>query len=111
MQIDKKKIESYQVFELQGKLLGGPEAQILMEEMQQLLDSGEKSVIFNLSGIERMNSSGLGVLIQVFTSFKNNGGVVKLAAAKENVRKLFEITKLDRIFEIYDSEAEALGRE
>ena len=68
-------------------------------------------MIFNLSGIERMNSSGLGILIQVFTSFKNNGGSVKLAEAGDNVKKLFEITKLNQIFETYDTEAEALGRE
>ena len=108
MEIAKKKIESSVVYSLQGKLLGGPEAQVLMEEMQHLLDQDEKHILINLSGIDRMNSSGLGILISVFTSFKNNGGSIKLIAARENIKKLFEITKLSRIFELYDSEEDAL---
>jgi len=109
MQIEKKKSDSCNLFYLQGKLLGGPEAQVLMEEIQKLLDEGEKNVILNLAGIERMNSSGLGILMSVFTSFKNNGGSVKLVEMRDNIKKLFRITKLSQIFDMYDTEAEALS--
>jgi anti-sigma B factor antagonist len=54
-----------------------------------------------------MNSSGLGVLITVLTKLRNKGGEVVLLNPSEQVKKLLLITKLNNIFNIFDSKEEA----
>jgi anti-sigma B factor antagonist len=106
IQIEEKKYQDFVVLILQGKLLGGPEAQELLEKLQNMLDKGENKVIINLEGIERMNSSGLGIMISAFTSFKNNGGEIFFVKPNPMVQNLLKITKLDQVFRIFNSEDE-----
>lgn len=108
IQIREEKKKNVLVIYLAGKLLGGPEAQELLEKLQQLIDAGEKNVLIHLREVERMNSSGLGILISAFTSFRNNGGQLVIVAPNDSVRKLMKITKLDSVFRILDTEEEAL---
>ena len=96
------------VLELQGAILGGPEANALNEELHRLIDDGKKQIVLELSQVTLMNSSGLGMLIGGYTTMKNNGGELKLACLNDNVRKLIEITKLHTIFTPFASVDEAV---
>lgn len=102
--IEERKFHEFTVLQLNGKLLGGPEAQVLLERLQQMIDVGHKKVLLDLAGVERMNSSGLGILISAFTTFKNNGGDLYFLRPNPTVRKLIEITKLNQVFQIYETE-------
>ena len=97
------------VLELQGAILGGPEANALNEELHRLIDDGKKQIVLELSQVTLMNSSGLGMLIGGYTTMKNNGGELKLACLNDNVRKLIEITKLHTIFTPFASVDEAVN--
>ena len=91
------------VLNLVGNLMGGPEAVLLNEKINHLLDEQKFKVVIDMGNVERINSSGLGILIKVFTTFKTNGGTLKLARVSDKIHKLFQITKLSSIFESYDS--------
>lgn len=97
------------VLALDGAILGGPEAGALNEELHRLIDAGKHNVVIDLGKVALMNSSGLGMLIGAYTTVKNNGGDLKLAALNENVRKLIEMTKLHTIFTPYDGVEEAVA--
>lgn len=96
------------VLELQGAILGGPEASALNEELHRLIDNGKTEIVLELSQVTLMNSSGLGMLIGGYTTMKNNGGELKLACLNDNVRKLIEITKLHTIFTPFATVDEAV---
>lgn len=89
--------------------MGGPEAVKLNEEINQLLDDKQKKLVLDLSKVNRMNSSGLGILINALTTFKQNGGELKLASMTDRVQGLLVITKLNTIFETYDTVDAALN--
>lgn len=89
--------------------MGGPEAMKLNTRMHDLLDDKKLRLVLDLAGVNRMNSSGLGLLINVLTTYKNNGGQLKLINVTSRVSNLLEITKLDKIFDIYDSLESALN--
>ena len=68
-----------------------------------------KKFILDLSEARYINSQGIGVLITSYTKVKNKGGMLVLFNPSEQIRKLLSITKLDSVFQIYNSlnEAEA----
>ena len=56
----------------------------------------------------RMDNSGLGQLCLIYTLIKNSGGELKLLKPTPRIQSLMSITKLDTVFESFESEAEAL---
>ena len=97
------------VFKLTGDVMGGPEAVKVNEEINRMLDEGALKAIIDLDQVGRMNSSGLGILINALTTYKQNGGSLKLAGASPVVANLLKITRLNTIFESYDTTDAALG--
>jgi anti-sigma B factor antagonist len=91
------------VISLRGSLMGGPDATALNAQLHQLLTEGKKRIVLDLSAVEFMNSSGLGMLIGGASTLKNAGGRLKLAGASEKILNLIKITKLSPVFEQYDS--------
>lgn len=97
------------IIRLEGDVMGGPEAVKLNEEINRMLDEKTFKVIIDLGKVDRMNSSGLGILINALTTYEQNGGELKLANPTPVVRNLLGITKLHTIFQAYDSVAEAVA--
>lgn len=91
------------IIRLDGDMMGGPEAMKLMDEIQTLLDQKQLKVIIDLGNVKRMNSSGMGILINALTTYKQNGGLLKLANPSTVVEKLLTLAKLTTIFECYDT--------
>lgn len=94
---------SVTVIELQGNLMGGPDASTLNNKLHELVEAGKKHVVIDLHGVQFMNSSGLGLLIGGASTMKNAGGSLKLANASEKITALIKITKLSALFESYPS--------
>ena len=103
MKISEKHITDVVVLNLEGSLMGGPEAVTLNETVNRYLDEKTLKLVLNLKSVERVNSSGLGILIKALTTFKTNGGVLKLANVNPKVKNLLVITKLNTILDSYDS--------
>ena len=97
------------ILEPEGKIMGGPEATELRNRLYELISANNKKVVIDLGHVEWMNSTGLGILISGMTSLRNNEGELKLSNISEKVANLFEITKLNNVFESYDSADDAVG--
>lgn len=95
------------VIHLKGKMLGGADANALNERIHQLLDEGKTRFIADMENVDMMTSSGLGVLISALTAARNQMGDIKLVNLPEKIHHVLEITKLDRVFEIYSTVEEA----
>jgi anti-sigma B factor antagonist len=96
------------VLEPKGKIMGGPDATILHEKLHELIEQGKKKVIIDLSKVEWMNSTGLGILISGLTTLRNNEGELKLANVTDKIQSLLTITKLVTVFEAFDSVEDAV---
>ncbi len=96
------------VLEPKGKIMGGPDATLLHEKLHELVEQSKKRVIIDLSKVEWMNSTGLGILISSLTTMRNNGGELKLANVTDKIQSLLTITKLVTVFEAFDSVDDAI---
>ena len=73
----------------------------------ELTKSQEKKIAINLEGVSYIDSSGLATLVEVLKKTKAYGGKLRLCNLADKVKGLFEITKLDKIFDIYNTAQEA----
>jgi len=109
MTIIEKAVGDVVVLELAGKIMGGPDASLLNDKLNDLLDKGKTKVIADLAGVSWMNSSGLGILIGGLTTMRNNGGDLKLSGVTERIQNLLMITKLLTVFDAHDSLEKAVA--
>ncbi len=96
------------VLRLHGKIMGGPDATSLHEKLHELIDSGNLSVVVDLTEVDWMNSSGLGILIGGLSALRKSGGDLRLSSATEKIEEVLRITKLDRVFTVYENTSEAI---
>ncbi len=80
----------------------------LRDKMNGFLNDGNRRFVVNLAGVEYIDSSGLGQLVSIWVSVKNRRGHLTLLNPTKRVRRLFEITRLNTIFEIFEDEPEAV---
>jgi len=66
-------------------------------------------VIIDMNEVEFMDSSGLAVLVEALQLTRRDNRVLKLVGLHPRVRSMFEISRLDNLFQIYNSQAEALS--
>jgi anti-sigma B factor antagonist len=109
MKLTDRVVNDVVVLEPKGKIMGGPDATLLHDKLHEFIDQNKKKVIIDLSKVEWMNSTGLGILISGLTTMRNNGGELKLAGVTEKIESLLTITKLITVFENYDSVDQAIG--
>ncbi len=95
------------VVDVEGQLIVG-NRQELKQKVLEELEGGEKTFVIDFQNTGYIDSSGLGVLVSLSKKIREQGGELRLAGLNEDLRTLFELTKLDTLFKIADSRAEAL---
>ena len=83
------------------------------EFKQSVLDEverGARRILVDFSDTGYVDSSGLGALVSLTKRLREVGGELRLAALNEDMRTLFELTRLDTLFRLYGSRAEALAQ-
>lgn len=83
-------------------------AEELKIEINRLFESGSKDLIVDLNDVHFIDSSGLGVLVSGFKNAATHQGSIKLSALQNQVKSMFELTRLQRVFDIYQTVDDAL---
>lgn len=96
------------VIVFKGKVMGGPDAVSLNEKLHELIEDDKTNVVVDLSKVNFMNSSGLGMLIGALTTMRKAGGDLRIANATDKIESLLVITKLITVFKHYQSLDEAV---
>jgi anti-sigma B factor antagonist len=96
------------IIELKGKLIGGSLSERVIRTLNILLEQGKNHIVIDMSNVNVINSSGMGILISGYTKVKDKGGSLKLANITGKIESLMSITKLNGIFEIYSTVDEAV---
>lgn len=82
--------------------------QELKHMVLERLRAGDREFLIDFAETGYIDSSGLGVLVSLSKKVREQGGELRLAALNEDLRTLFELTKLDTLFKIVDSREEGL---
>jgi anti-sigma B factor antagonist len=90
-----------------GRLVFGDEAAAFRERIRNIL-LGTNQIVVNLSGIEYIDSGGLGTLVGTLASTRNRHGEIKLVRPVQRVSDLLRRTRLHTVFKSYESDADAV---
>jgi anti-sigma B factor antagonist len=91
-----------------GQLVVGNRAefkQIVFDE----LEAGARRVLIDFSSTGYIDSSGLGALVSLSKRIREQGGALRLAGLNDDLRTLFELTRLDTLFQVHATRADALA--
>ncbi|KAA3635209.1 MAG: anti-sigma factor antagonist [Calditrichaeota bacterium] len=108
MKLTEREQDGVIVLEPKGKIMGGPDASLLHDKLYEFIEQDKKKFVVDLKDVEWMNSTGLGIIISGFTTLRNSDGKLKLANVTEKIQSLLVITKLQGVFEAFDSVDEAI---
>ena len=97
------------VLDMDGRITIGDGSIALRSAVRRLLEEQKKKILLNLAGVGYIDSSGIGELVSSYTAIGKEGGQLKLLSLTQKLRDLLTITKLLTVFDVYESEAEALN--
>jgi anti-sigma B factor antagonist len=109
MNIDVRKENDVVIVDFQGRLAAGVSDEVMTQVVKELLDEGYKKILLNLSGMEYIDSSGLGELVQSLRMSGRQGASLRLLKPQDRVAKTLRLTNLLPMFSVYESETEALA--
>ncbi len=108
MDIQVRKVGGAAVVLINGQLGAGDSENLYERHVGRLIEEGERVLILDLSHVPRIDSIGLGGLVQMLVRMRKRGGSLKLVAPTPFVRNVLTITRLTTVFEIHDSLDRAL---
>jgi anti-sigma B factor antagonist len=108
MVLKARRLDDVVILDLSGRITMGEGTLVLRDQIQRLLAAGDRKFLLNLADVDYIDSSGLGELVTSFTTVRNNEGQLKLLNLTRRVQDLLQITKLLTVFEVFNSETEAI---
>jgi len=82
---------------------------LIKKSFDKLISSKTPKIVINLSKVTYVDSSGLATLVEILKNMRAYGGRLRLTNLSSKVKSLFEITKLEKLFEIMADEEEAVS--
>lgn len=109
IQISERQAGDVTILDLGGKITIGEGSVALRSAIRRLLGEGKTKLLLNLGDVGYIDSSGIGELVSSFTAVNKEGGTLKLLNLTQKIQDLLAITKLLTVFDVYESEADALA--
>ncbi|MGB7464907.1 MAG: STAS domain-containing protein, partial [Candidatus Acidiferrum sp.] len=94
---------------LDGRIVLGEESNALREKIKSMVAEGKKKIVLNMDGVTFIDSAGLGTLVAAHHSAKAQGASLRLCHLGTKFQEVLQITKLMTIFDVYNTEAEAVA--
>ena len=107
MEITETKINDVYLLELSGRIDATCSEQ-LKDAISAMIDAQKIKILIDLNTVDFIDSSGLGILVACLRLAKNAGGRLKITSLQNSPKKLFEVTRLDRVFDIFDDRQSAI---
>ena len=111
MRVSNRKKDSIMILDIQGRVVGDASLELrrsINGWLAEIPEGQDPNIVLNLEKVSMMDSSGLGVLVSSYTSVQKKGGRLVLAGLGRGLQNLIAITKLTRVFDMYENEEEAV---
>lgn len=108
LKIDKREANGITILTCHGRIMFGEDSNALRDAARQALTSA-CTVVINLSDVTYLDSGALGMLVGLSSASRPERAHIKLAAPGQRLRDILHTTKLASIFEVYDTEEQALA--
>jgi anti-sigma B factor antagonist len=108
MQTALREIGGITIVDVKGRITVGEGNIMLRDIVNSLLDKGNKKILLDLSGVEYIDSSGLGELVRTHSTLKKQDGQLKMVNLSRKVQDLLKATRLHEVCDVHGDEASAV---
>jgi anti-anti-sigma factor len=96
------------VLEMIGRIILGNNSREVELKLAEVLGENNKKIIFDLSGVSMLDSTGVGILVVSQSKIKKEGGELRIAGATGVVGEILQMTSVDKLVHLYPTVAEAV---
>jgi len=108
MKLDLRESKGVTILDITGRVIAGGGDQMLQEAIDTLVAAGRTRIVVNLSGVDFIDSAGMGELVASHRMVERFGGQLKILKPHSRVETSLATAKLLPVFEIFDDESEAI---
>ena len=108
IRVNTREVGEISVIEVAGRITIGDGSVALREAVREMVAQDRKKILLNLGEVPYIDSSGIGELVQAYSTVTKGGGQFKLSNLTERVRSLLKISRHDILFDIHEQESAAV---
>jgi anti-sigma B factor antagonist len=108
MEISTRESGKVLIFDIRGDL-DAKSATVLKDRINEKITDGKAMILINLSEVPYMDSAGLGVLVSGLKNANRLSGDLRIWGLQDEVKSIFELTRLNKVFQIFDDEGSAMA--
>ena len=110
LEISHRQQDGCVVIDITDDHFGYPKTMVLKNHVTRLINTGHPFLVLNLGGVKMLDSFGIAAIISLLKYCKEAGGNLTLYGLNEQVERLMEITHMDRVLDIWQTEGQAITR-
>ena len=103
-----REVEDVAIVDFSGKITLGEGSAIVRKLVRDLVAAGKRKILFDLSDVDYIDSSGIGEMVAAYTAVRSANGELKLIHLTRRVHDILQITRLFTVFDVQKDEASAL---
>jgi anti-sigma B factor antagonist len=107
--IRERQVGDVMVLDCEGRMSASSPERLLRTTVRSLLERERKCILVNMQNVPYIDSTGLAEIVDAYHATTRRGGALKLANLTPHVRELLTVTMLLTVFEVFESEADALA--
>jgi anti-sigma B factor antagonist len=107
-QTSMREADGITIVDLRGRIDFGDGSKKLREMIEKIIAGGSKNMLVNMKEVDFVDSSGIGEMVRGHVALCKIGGHLKLVNLSKHVKRLLEVTALNKVFEVFDDEAAAI---
>ncbi len=108
MQLEARTLGDFLVVKILDSRLGSDRATEFKEQMRQHIREGNRAIVLDLSLVDFLDSTGLGAIVSLYKTLAKDGSI-SVCGVRDSLMRMFQLTRMDRIFQIYPTAEEAVG--
>ncbi len=108
LSVESRRVGDVIVVTCVGRVVEGDEAAVLEQHVTSLLPD-DSLIVLNWQDVNYIDSGGIGLVVRLLNRARTARGDLKLCAVSERVREVLKITRLDKVFDLHDTEASAIA--
>jgi anti-sigma B factor antagonist len=109
MTLDERLISDVMLIDIHGRVTVNEGTDPLAERLKQLVEKGHTKLVIGMADVPYVDSTALSILLRTRATVTKRGGALKLMHVRGHVRELLEVTQLLRVFEAFESHADAVA--
>ncbi|MGD0457520.1 MAG: STAS domain-containing protein [Terriglobia bacterium] len=107
--IDHREVQGVRVLNLSGRIVAGPECDSVRSFIKEFLANHWSNILLDLANVTRIDSTGIGMLVESVIVTTKEGGQLKLVNVPRLIHNILSTHRLLQAFDIYPTEEEALA--